>query len=113
GVVIELEKTPNAVRGPAPTIDQHGAAIRKEAAEPRPAPFAQPARKSDLPADAAPLAGIRVLDLGLAIAGPYGTQVLSELGAEVIKINAPYDHYWHKNHISMVANRGKRSVALN
>lgn len=112
GVVIQLDKTPNAVKSAAPTIDQHGAAIRAEIAAATQIAAISP-KPSALPASAAPLAGIRVLDLGLAIAGPFGTQVLSELGAEVIKINAPYDHYWHKNHISMVANRGKRSVALN
>jgi crotonobetainyl-CoA:carnitine CoA-transferase CaiB-like acyl-CoA transferase len=113
GVVIELDKTPNSVKGPAPRVDQHGEEIRREVASGAWKRSAPPVKASDLPANAAPLAGIRVLDLGLAIAGPYGTQVLSELGAEVIKINAPYDHYWHKNHISMIANRGKRSVALN
>ena len=112
GVVIELAATPNRVKGPAPKFNEHGAEIRREVAARTAKTFPAP-RPSDIPADAPPLAGIRVLDLGLAIAGPFGTQVLSELGAEVIKINAPYDYYWHRNHISMVANRGKRSVALN
>ena len=49
----------------------------------------------------APLGGMTVLDLGLAIAGPYGTQILSDLGADVIKINALYDTYWHSNHIRL------------
>ncbi len=61
----------------------------------------------------APLAGIRVLDLGLAIAGPFGTQLLSDMGAEVIKVNALWDTYWHRTHIAYMANRGKRSIALN
>ncbi|MEJ0046862.1 MAG: CoA transferase, partial [Rhodospirillales bacterium] len=61
----------------------------------------------------APLAGVRVLDLGLAIAGPFGTQQLADLGAEVIKVNALWDHYWHRTHIAYMANRGKRSIALN
>ncbi|MGY8737345.1 MAG: CaiB/BaiF CoA transferase family protein, partial [bacterium] len=55
---------------------------------------------------------IRVLDFGLAVAGPYGTQVLSDLGAEVIKINALYDWYWHSSQIAMCCNRGKRSIAI-
>jgi crotonobetainyl-CoA:carnitine CoA-transferase CaiB-like acyl-CoA transferase len=46
------------------------------------------------------------------VAGPFGTQVLSDLGADVIKINAFHDSYWHKNHIAYMANRGKRSVCL-
>ena len=61
----------------------------------------------------APLEGITVLDLGLAIAGPFGTQLLSDLGANVIKINGLYDLFWHRVHIAYMANRGKKSITLN
>jgi crotonobetainyl-CoA:carnitine CoA-transferase CaiB-like acyl-CoA transferase len=109
GITYRLSAAPTAVRGPAPGVGEHDDEIRAEAAAGASrTPIAPTGRSLG-----APLDGIRVLDLGLAVAGPFGTQLLSDLGADVIKINALHDSYWHSTHIAMACNRGKRSLAVN
>jgi formyl-CoA transferase len=47
------------------------------------------ASSSSSSGDSGPLAGIRVLELGSFIAGPFAGQLLGDYGAEVIKVEAP------------------------
>lgn len=75
------------------------------------------ASSCDPRAPAAPLAGVRVIDLGQYIAGPGAAMVLAELGASVTKIEPiAGDQARHIGRYgeSMVRayNRGKRSIAL-
>ncbi|MDR3419399.1 MAG: CoA transferase [Nevskia sp.] len=111
GTAYKMSLTPGRLGGPAPKSGQHTAEVKAEAERARAAP--QPAAKAGGKKIARPLEGITVLDLGLAIAGPFGTQLLSDLGANVIKINGLFDIFWHRVHIAYMANRGKRSITLN
>ncbi|KGI69222.1 CoA transferase [Mycolicibacterium rufum] len=61
-----------------------------------------------------PLAGIRVLEVGVMLAGPYATMMLADLGADVIKIEPPGGEISRQVSDSYFAslNRNKRSVCL-
>jgi len=73
-----------------------------------------------------PLEGIKVLDLSRVLAGPWCTQLLADLGAEVTKIERPgagddtrhWGPPWHGEGDRRVAayflscNRGKKSAAI-
>ncbi|MBI5255138.1 MAG: CoA transferase [Burkholderiales bacterium] len=67
-------------------------------------------------AASAPLAGVRVLDFTELLPGPFLTQSLAELGAEVIKIERP-PHGDNARRLSprlfAAVNRGKRSLCVN
>jgi crotonobetainyl-CoA:carnitine CoA-transferase CaiB-like acyl-CoA transferase len=73
------------------------------------------------PAGQGPLAGVRVIDLTSVIMGPFATQILAQLGADVIKVESPEgDNMRHvgpmkhagMGHIFLHANAAKRSIVL-
>ncbi|MBI1736865.1 MAG: CoA transferase [Candidatus Rokubacteria bacterium] len=63
--------------------------------------------------DRPPLDGIRVVDLTSYIAGSYGAMMLADLGASVVKIEAPEGDSFRELPGFFGWNRGKRSVATN
>jgi crotonobetainyl-CoA:carnitine CoA-transferase CaiB-like acyl-CoA transferase len=109
GISYRLENSRGEIKGPARPRGADTETVKAYAASlPETAEAKLPAK----PTGKGPLEGIRVLDLGLAIAGPFGCQLLSDMGAEVIKMNTLWDSFWHKCHIAAMANRGKRSFAV-
>lgn len=75
-----------------------------------------------VPAPTGPLAGLRVLDLSRVLSGPFATMTLADLGADVIKVEAPGigddtrawapPYHGPESAYFLSANRNKRSVAV-
>jgi CoA:oxalate CoA-transferase len=67
---------------------------------------------------AAPLAGVRVLDLTRFLAGPYCTMLLADYGADVVKLESPEGREFRApgsprdSYFFLSSNRGKRSATL-
>jgi crotonobetainyl-CoA:carnitine CoA-transferase CaiB-like acyl-CoA transferase len=69
------------------------------------------------------LQGIRVIDVTMSVAGPFATQILGDLGADVIKVERPEvgddtrrwgPPFWEGESCTFTSlNRNKRSVVLN
>ncbi|WP_159917700.1 CaiB/BaiF CoA-transferase family protein [Pantoea sp. 18069] len=127
--IAHLSATPVAVHQPAPAL---GSMARADAlAEAAAASARRAAAGVPALAPQAPLAGLRVLDLSTVFAAPYIGALLADLGAEVIKIEAPKrldqlraggfgylvdndpgDAGWNRCSTFQMLNRGKRSVVL-
>ena len=68
-----------------------------------------------------PMEGVRVLDLSIALTGPYAAALLADQGAEVIKVERPGSGdiaRWigvsvnGMSSLFLVCNRGKRSISV-
>ena len=65
------------------------------------------------PDDTLPLVGLKVLDLGQFLAGPFVSDLLGDFGASVIKIEHPAGDGYRMSPISYAAmNKGKRNLSI-
>ena len=68
-----------------------------------------------------PLEGIKVIEFGNFVAGPFAGQILADMGAEVIKVEPPTGDPWrvsqpfapYESRTFLPLNRGVKSVTLN
>jgi len=105
GVPFVLTATPGQVRGPAPLLGAAcGVAAWPPQPQPRPLPTGHP------PLSPGPLSGYQVLNLGPFVATPYAGFLLSELGADVIKVEAPDGDAFRAS--AFAVNRGMRSLSI-
>ncbi len=113
GVPYRVEPA-SQMRGPlrvlgADTAGAFDAAQANAAATARAAVDASPAALPPLP----PLHGLKVLDLGAYLAGPFACLLLADLGADVIKVEPPAGDAMRRLERTFAgAQRGKRGLAL-
>lgn len=129
GVPIHLLGTPGAVRGPQPRVGEHTAEVLGsrpgdgvDMARGRRSPVANPTLANSALAGSAlansalansALGGIRVIDFGQYLAGPFGPMILADLGADVVKIEpVTGDSMRFSAKPFIGCQRGKRSLAL-
>jgi len=93
GPLVAFTDGPSQIQGPAPALDSGRPALLGDTAPPAAgAPAAGtagagPARESR--PGQGPLAGLLVLDFASWLAGPFGTSLLADMGARVIKVESP------------------------
>lgn len=107
-------------------VSMPGSSVKLAGTPAVPAQFSRPVALDDIPsrevastagagagADGrAPLAGVKILDLGNVIAAPYAATILASFGAEVIKVEAPEGDPFRNPPTFLSYNRGKRGLVL-
>jgi crotonobetainyl-CoA:carnitine CoA-transferase CaiB-like acyl-CoA transferase len=109
GPLVDLARTPAQPAAGAPALGEH---TETASFPPRPA---TPATSGALPA--APLAGVTVVELAWFYAAPFGTALLADLGARVIKAEGPDGdpHRWQsplREFAGVKGLQGKESLAV-
>ncbi|MBW2270371.1 MAG: CoA transferase [Deltaproteobacteria bacterium] len=104
GIQVSMSQTPGRVRSPAPLLDaDRDEVLRSLDGETTAVEESKPLLESAL-------AGIKVLDLCIILAGPTCGRTLAEFGADVIKIDDPNREGGDSYQLDV--NRAKRSILL-
>lgn len=113
-VPVKLSLTPGRIKGRSPRLGEHTDSVLKEMSRPYSKPNHSPGRGqlSDETKTGA-LHGLRVVDFTTMGAGPAATELLAEMGADVIKIEPPDGDPFRAVPASFLGlNQGKRSLAI-
>ncbi|MGH8985520.1 MAG: CaiB/BaiF CoA transferase family protein [Acidimicrobiia bacterium] len=116
GVPINLLGTPGAIQGPQPRVGEHTDEVLAEAATRKPPRVPATPRETGppRPESRGPLDGLRLIDFGQYLAGPFGPMILSDLGMDVIKVEpVTGDGMRMAGKPFVGCQRGKRDIALN
>jgi len=112
GMPFRLAMCPPKAPTPRPAPGQHNEEVfaeHRQPASPTPPNSAGGAHRS-------PLDGIRVLDFGRMVAGPYGPMVLAGLGADVIHVatseSSPMGAMMNSSSVLLGCEQGKRSILV-
>ena len=110
GPIVNMRGTPGSTQGPAPALGQHTEEVlaRLEDGVKKHSNGA----KNSMPKH--PLEGITLLDLATVINGPLGCALVAELGARVIRIEAPGGD-WGRQGLAMSVHRtmaGSEGICL-
>jgi crotonobetainyl-CoA:carnitine CoA-transferase CaiB-like acyl-CoA transferase len=111
GAPYRLHDRPICVRWGAPPRGRHTAEVKAEAAALGP-PSPAPGAGASEALHKGPLDGVRVVDFGAAVAGPWATQLLAEMGADVIKVDPLRQAGWMITSMAHRVNRSKRWMGL-
>ena len=100
GPVVNMTATPGSPGGPAPVLGEHTAEVLASLGH----GAKVHANGASAPMPERALEGITLLDLGTVINGPLGCALVAELGARVIRIEAPGGD-WGRNGLPFSAHR--------
>jgi crotonobetainyl-CoA:carnitine CoA-transferase CaiB-like acyl-CoA transferase len=112
GMPFRLSKSPPVAARPRPRVGQHNAEVLAENRQPwQPSATARSGHDQRYPLD-----GVRVLDFGRMLAGPYAGMILAGLGADVIHVAAaddgPMGNMMRVSTVLLGCEQGKRSIRV-